>query len=391
MPMTLTKSARGPTFGAPFMEQSEPTARRPSVANLVRLDLPAANAIRVPEPQQSRVQAVEPLPPDWDLLASWVAVMETGSVSCAARLLHISQAAVSQRIKQLESSLGTSLLDRSTRPAQPTAAGQRLLEHAKDLLTRADQMAESVRNVSRAKRMVVRFGCVDSFAATVGPLLVKALAGTSHQIRLWSGSATMIDDLAAGRQLDLAVTTSDSLLPGISRTPLFSETYCAVLPASSEIEKLGSLQDLGRQLPLLRYSSRSLIGRHIEDYLLHHGDALERTCEFDATEPLLSLVASGMGFAITTPLCLWKSRHFVPSLRILPLSAFSRRGRPYPELTRKFHLAYREGELGSLPFEVRELVRIAVGRQLAAEVASALGLARGVLSTLEDAGEQSAG
>jgi hypothetical protein len=39
-------------------------------------------------------------------------------------------------------------------------------------------MVESVRNVSRAKRMVVRFGCVDSFAATIGPLLVKALAGT---------------------------------------------------------------------------------------------------------------------------------------------------------------------------------------------------------------------
>jgi DNA-binding transcriptional LysR family regulator len=355
------------------------------MGNLLRLDLPAANAAQVPEPAQVKPShAVEPPPPDWELLASWVAVMETGSVSCAARLLHISQAAVSQRIKQLESSLGTSLLDRSTRPAQPTAAGQRLLENAKDLLTRADQMVESVRNVSRAKRMVVRFGCVDSFAATVGPLLVKALASTSHQIRLWSGSASMVDELASGRQLDLAVTTSDLLLPGVSRTPLFSERYCVVLPATCEMSNFGSLQDLGRHMPLLRYSSRSLIGRHIDDYLLHHGDALERTCEFDATEPLLSLVASGMGFAVTTPLCLWKSRHFLPGLRILPLSSFSRRGRPYPELIRTFHLAYREGELGTLPFEVRELVRIAVRKQLSAEVAKTLGLDRNVLSTPDD-------
>lgn len=376
MAMTLATSRTG---------RSAPAYRPPSVANVVRLDLPAANNVGVTEPGQARGnQPVEPPPPDWELLASWVAVMETGSVSCAARLLHISQAAVSQRIKQLESSLGTSLLDRSTRPAQPTAAGQRLLENAKDLLTRADQMVESVRNVSRAKRMVVRFGCVDSFAATVGPLLVKSLSGASHQIRLWSGNAGMVDELASGRQLDLAVTTSDSLLPGVSRTPLFSESYCVVLPATCDMEKFGTLQDLGRHLPLLRYSSRSLIGRHIEDYLLHHGDTLERTCEFDATEPLLSLVASGVGFAVTTPLCLWKSRHFLPDLRIAPLSSFSRRGRPYPELSRTFHLAYREGELGTLPFEVRELVRIAVRKQLSPEIAKTLGMERGVLSTPDD-------
>jgi hypothetical protein len=83
-------------------------------------------------------------------------------------------------------------------------------------------------------------------------------------------------------------------------------------------------------------------------------------------------------------MCLWKSRHFLPGLRIVPLSGFSRRGRTYPEQTRTFHLAYREGELGTLPFEVRQLVRIAVRKQLSAEVAKALGMDRGVLTTPED-------
>lgn len=85
------------------------------------------------------------MPPDWELLASWVAVVETGSVSEAARVLHISQAAVSQRVKQLETILATPLLDRTTRPAQLTPAGRHLFEHAKDLLRRARQMVESVR------------------------------------------------------------------------------------------------------------------------------------------------------------------------------------------------------------------------------------------------------
>lgn len=319
--------------------------------------------------------------PDWELLASWVVVIESGSVSEAARLLRISQSAVSQRIKQLETIFATSLLDRSTRPAQPTAAGQRLFENAKDLLTRADQMMESVRNVSRAKRMIVRFGCVDSFAATIGPLLIKALSSSSHQIRLWSGITPTLEASIESRQLDLAVTTSDQLLPGISRAQLFTERYYAVLPATFEINKLGSLLDLSRHLQFIRYSARSLIGQQIDEYLQASGDALERTCEFDATDPLLSLVGSGMGFALTTPLCLWQSRHFIPNVRVLPLSAFTRQGRPYPDMTRKFYLAYRQGELGTLPNEVRDLVRIAVRRQISKEIGEALGLPKDVLWT----------
>lgn len=323
----------------------------------------------------------EQLHPDWELLASWVAVVETGSVSEAARLLGISQAAVSQRIKQLETIFSTPLLDRSTRPAQPTAAGQRLFENAKDLLTRADQMLESVRNVSRAKRLIVRFGCVDSFAATIGPLLIKALASSSHQIRLWSGITPTLDAQIEGRQLDLAVTTSVMALPGVSREQLFTERYYAVLPATFEVSRMGSLLDLSRHLQFIRYSARSVIGQQVDEYLHRTGDALERTCEFDATDPLLSLVASGMGFALTTPLCIWQSRHFVPNVRVIPLSSFTRQGRPYPDMTRTFFLSYRQGELGTLPTEVRDLVRIAVRHHISAEISAQLKIEKDVLWT----------
>lgn len=51
-------------------------------------------------------------PPPWEQLGSWVALVETGSVSTAAQRLQISQAGVSQHVRQLEQSLGASLLDR---------------------------------------------------------------------------------------------------------------------------------------------------------------------------------------------------------------------------------------------------------------------------------------
>lgn len=322
--------------------------------------------------------------PDWELLTSWIAVVETGSVLKAARLLEISQAAVSQRVKQLEKIFATQLLDRSTRPAQVTSAGQRLFENAKDLIARADEMVENVRSVSRAKRMIVRFGCVDSFAATIGPVLIKALSSSSHQIRLWSGITPAMDGLLAARQLDLAVTTSTGTTTGIARARLFDERYYVVLPAKFETARLGTLTDVSRHLQFIRYSSRSLIGSQVDEYLQHTEDALERTCEFDATDPLLSLVASGMGFALSTPLCIWQSRQYVPGIRIVPLSSFTRKGRPYPGLARTFHLAYRQAGLGTLPGEVRDLVRTAVRSRISAEIGRHLGLGKDVLRTPEE-------
>jgi DNA-binding transcriptional LysR family regulator len=317
--------------------------------------------------------------PDWDSLASWVAVVETGSVSKAATMLGVSQAAVSQRIKQIEESAQTLLLDRSTRPAIPTAAGQRLFEHAKGLLTQADQMMESVRTVSRAKRLIVRFGCVDSFAAIIGPILIRALTASSHQIRLWSGIAPTLDASIENRQLDLAVTTSDRPVAGVVRTLMFSERYVAVLPIGFDAQKLDSLQAVARQLPFIRYSARSLIGQQIDSYLQRHGADLERTCEFDATDPLLSLVAAGMGFAITTPLCMLQSRQFSNALRVVPLTAFSNHGRPNETLVRSFYLASREGELGTLPQQVCDLVRSAVQGPVIKDLAASLGFNKDVI------------
>lgn len=313
--------------------------------------------------------------PDWDLLASWLAVVEAGSISDAADRLNISQAGVSQRIKALETLLDTTLLDRATRPARPTAAGQRLFEHATVLLQGADQMVESVRNVSRAKRVVVRLGCVDSFAATIGPIIIKALSGASHQIRLWSGITPTLDAQLEARQLDVAVTTSGSTPAlGIRKQKLFSEPYFVVLPKGFEVDRFTTLAELSKHLQFIRYSARSVIGQHIDAYLAAHAENIERSCEFDATDPVLSLVAAGLGFAITTPLCVWQSRHYAPDIKVVPLTSFSRHGRPYATLSRSFFLSYRENELGHLPADLYDLLRRAYERQVSRDVAKALSL-----------------
>ncbi len=314
--------------------------------------------------------------PEWSLLLTWVAVVEAASVSGAARLLGFSQAAVSQRIKQLEAAMSTELLDRSTRPARPTPAGELLFEHAARLLAQAGDMTESVRNLSRAKRNIVRFGCVDSFAGTLGPTLIHGLSGASRQIRLWSGITPVLDKQLEDRQLDLVVTTSANAgKPTIRKYSLFSEPYVLIVPRAMNMDRIDTLKELGKRAQFIRYSARSFIGAEIDRLVESHGVTIERTYEFDNTDPLLSLVTAGLGFGISTPLCIWQSRHFLDQLRVLPLAPYLGAARADdPALSRTLYLAARQQEVGKLPAEARDVILMAMERLIQKELAPALGL-----------------
>jgi DNA-binding transcriptional LysR family regulator len=83
--------------------------------------------------------------PDPRLLRYFVAVAETGSVSAAARVVHVSQPAVSRQLRVLERAVGAELFQRNAGPLRLNAAGRRFLPIARDLIHR-HEIALSVAN-----------------------------------------------------------------------------------------------------------------------------------------------------------------------------------------------------------------------------------------------------
>ncbi|SOY89196.1 LysR family transcriptional regulator [Cupriavidus taiwanensis] len=71
---------------------------------------------------------------DTDQLRTFVTVADSGSLSAAAPRLFLSQSSVSEQLRKLEERAGVPLLTRGRHGAQPTPAGQRLLEHARRIL-----------------------------------------------------------------------------------------------------------------------------------------------------------------------------------------------------------------------------------------------------------------
>jgi DNA-binding transcriptional LysR family regulator len=215
----------------------------------------------------------------------------------------------------------------------------------------------------------IRLGCVDSFAATVGPQLIHAFSGSARQIQLCSGLTPTLSTQLRGRELDLAICTDlGSLDAGMSQRRLFSEAWVAVFPRQHPVGRLETIGELGQSagdLPLIRYSQRSVTGQQVEQYLRHVGVHAVRRFEFDATDPLLSLVAAGLGWAISTPLCLLQSRQYLPAVTVLPL--------PLAHLRqREFYLLSREGEWDGLCQEIARVTHEVLRHDTAPAIRSAM-------------------
>ena len=320
--------------------------------------------------------------PDLRALETFVAVCDASSMVLAAERLGLSQSAVSQAIKSLEDDLGLQLMDREVRPARPTHAGRVLHEAAARLLSQARAAMDHVRATARQELAQIRLGCVDSFAATVGPSLIRAMAGKAREFQMWSGLTPMLTDQMLGRELDMVICTETSVHdPRIAQRLLFSESWVAVYPKDHLLPGPATLQGLNASaghLPLIRYSQRSVTGQQIDRYLRHVGVQAPRSCEFDATDPLLSLVASGLGWALSTPLCLWQSRHHLDAVQVVPLPP-ARLGQ------RHFFLLSREGEWSGLDDEVARVTREVIRRDTAPAIHQRLpAVPREVISCPED-------
>jgi DNA-binding transcriptional LysR family regulator len=300
------------------------------------------------------------VPPDLRSLQIVAAVADTGSMLEASRRFGMTQSAVSQAVRRAEAAVGVAFFNRSRRPLTPTRAGRILADRVLDLNRDFEALLGTLRAAAeQSERVELRLGLVDSYAGTVGAHLVKELMTGSIALSLsaWSGLANSHAEALVRRMIDAAITC-DAMddLYDVERFPFYREPYLLVVPRGLEAEFADlDLREILARYRLVRHSERSYVGAQVERHLSRMGVRPPRAFEFDTSDSLVAMVATGMGVAITTPLCLLQGLAHAAQVSALPL--------PGPGFFRELLLVTRRGDISSLAPRIAEMARTSITMQ----------------------------
>jgi DNA-binding transcriptional LysR family regulator len=154
---------------------------------------------------------------DTSLLRSFVAVAETGSMTTAAKQLHLTQAAVSQQIKRLEELFDRSLFDREQRRLALTSSGGMLLAKAPRLLAMNDELWATM----TAPEFVgeVRLGVPGDIISAYIPPILKSFDKAWPDVRVFIVAGVTVDlqEQLKNGTIDLCLTTEESPKKGGER------------------------------------------------------------------------------------------------------------------------------------------------------------------------------
>ena len=112
-------------------------------------------------------------------LRAYLAVLEAASFSEAAKAMHLSQAALSGLIKELENRMGVRLFDRTTRSVSRTVVGEAFEPMVRRMLANLDEALDSVTSLKELRRGLVRVAAPETLSCTLLPELI-ARYSSSH-------------------------------------------------------------------------------------------------------------------------------------------------------------------------------------------------------------------
>lgn len=235
-------------------------------------------------------------------LRYFVAIVDHGSLSRAARVLHIVQPALTQQIQQLEEELGTSLLHRSAQGMQATDAGKILYEHALAILKQIADAKSAVNQSTDKPSGTVALGIPQSASGALALPLLKAVRAAYPDIVFQLTeelTGNLTEQLASGR-LNLAILFDDGQLGKFHCKPLVEEEMMFITRADSQFACKRKTIALEKVLavPLILPSIQHGVRPRIEQVVRDYGKRIDNVIDITSIAILKSAILADMGATI---------------------------------------------------------------------------------------------
>ena len=229
-------------------------------------------------------------------------VAETGNISVAAKNLYISQSAVSQSVKQLETALQARLFARSPRGVSLTSEGQMLYQYVRSAL---GLLATGEDKLSQAQQLLLGTLVIGASDTVTSQFLVPYLDEFHRlhpgiRLKIVSGRSAKVLSMLKSGAVDIAFASSpaDS---AVESWPCFA-THSAFVAGSGydcDFDHVYTRREIA-DFPLILLERKASSRVFLEQEFLKHGVTLSPEIELSSRSLLVSLAHIGLGVAGVT-------------------------------------------------------------------------------------------
>lgn len=229
------------------------------------------------------------------------AVMLSGSVVGAAKLLNVTQPGVSRTISHLELHLGYALFERRGRRIYPTAEAEALYREVDRLYVGMDQIGQAAMDIRLHRAGTLRVASLSALSQWLVPQVVTQFLQDRPKVSLFvqSLASRQIAELVATRQVDLGIVELPLTRPDIRVQPLDPVPLVAVMPSTHRLadRDVISVKDLHNERMVL-LSQHSYVRYKIDDAFSSQGVTPHVVVETQTSSMAYALAAAGAGVTL---------------------------------------------------------------------------------------------
>jgi DNA-binding transcriptional LysR family regulator len=237
--------------------------------------------------------------PELRNLRTFVAIVDSGGVHRAAARLHLTQPAISRRIRALESELGVPLFDRIGRRVHLTSEGDDLLRRSRELLRQADSLVQRAAALKKGESGILRVGASPMvIEGTLAPFLSRyRRRHPGIEVQLVEDGSLRLPSRLADGDVQLALTVVVD--PRFRQRPLFPAYGVAVMSKEHRLgeRRMIDIAELADEPLLLLH--RTFASRGWVDAACDSAHVRPRIIlESGSPHTIIALAAAGHGIAI---------------------------------------------------------------------------------------------
>jgi DNA-binding transcriptional LysR family regulator len=279
------------------------------------------------------------------------AVMLTGSINAAAKMLYVSQPAVSKLVSHTETTLGLRLFERTKGRLVPTTEAQALFREVEQVYQAALRVDEFARALSLGPTSLLRVSCSPSLAMSiVAPAIVelkRQLPGLSVD---WH--TTLMADMpleVLSKAVDVAVSSMPVEHEHLDVVPFMRGRMVCAVPPGHRLAELGhiALADLVGE-PMILFRRDIPFGTMVARACQQANVELESIVDVTRADQALALVKGGLGLAIVDEFATdgldFIIRPLVEELELVSTFVYSKFSPPSRNTALLMHAVYRQAQ-----------------------------------------------